>query len=153
MTQRRLCQTLGGHRMKRILSLLILMALAFSAPALAATGDGGGEIGFNYGSTQLDSNTGFDSASSLALRGGYFLNQKFEVEGQIESASKSQDIQGTNVDGTFRSYMVNGLYNFQTPKEITPYVMAGVGMMDNEGQASGITATHSSTAYQVGAGR
>ena len=138
--------------MKRILSLLILMVLVFSAPALAATGDPNGEIGFNYGSTQLDSDTGFDSATSLALRGGYFFNKNFEIEGQIASSSQNTELLGVDADGTFRMYMVNGLYNFQTPKEIVPYVMAGVGMMDTEVKFSGSNATDNSTAYQVGGG-
>jgi len=143
--------------MKRILNLLILMVLVFSVPAVAATGEANGEIGFNFGSTQLDSDTGLDSATSLAVRGGYFFNKNFELEGQIASSSQDQEVQGTDVDGTFRMYMVNGLYNFQTPKEIVPYVMAGVGMMDTEVTLSDpflgtVSDTDNSTAYQVGGG-
>jgi opacity protein-like surface antigen len=138
--------------MKRISGLLLLMVLVVSAPALAGIGDQNGEIGFNYGSTQLDSDTGFDSATSLALRGGYFLNKSIEIEGQIASSSENTQIAGNDADGTFRMYMVNGLYNFQTPKEITPYVMAGIGMADTEVKVAGVSNTDNSTAYQVGAG-
>jgi opacity protein-like surface antigen len=49
-------------------------------------------------------------------------------------------------------YMVNGVYNFQTPKEIVPYVLAGVGMADDQVKISGANTTDSSTAYQLGAG-
>jgi Outer membrane protein beta-barrel domain len=131
-----------------------VMLLVVSGPALAAMGSGDGEIGFNYGSTQLDSNTGFDSsATSMAVRGGYFFNPNVELEGQLAHSTDSQDVAGTNVDGTFKMYMVNGVYNFQAPKSIVPYVLAGVGVMDNEVKASGFgSVTDSSTAYQVGAG-
>jgi len=138
--------------MKRILSLLAVMVLTFSAPALAAVAEGNGELGFDYGSTQLDSNTGFDTATSLALRGGYFFNRQFEIEGQLSSSSQSTQIQGIDADGSFRMYMVNGVYNFQTPKEIVPYVMAGLGLMDNEVKVAGISNTDNSAAYQVGGG-
>jgi outer membrane protein with beta-barrel domain len=141
--------------MKRTLNLLVLLALVFSAPALASTIDkGNGEIGFNYGQTQLDSDTGFESsATSMAVRGGYFFNPKVELEGQLSNSTDSQDVSGTNVDGTFRMYMVNGVYNFQTPKEIVPYVLAGLGVMDNEVKATGLgSVSDSSTAYQIGAG-
>jgi opacity protein-like surface antigen len=130
----------------------MLMAVAFSVPALAAMAEGTGEIGVDVGNTQLDSDTGFDSATSLAVRGGYCFNKRFEIEGQLASASQNTEILGTDVDGTFRTYMVNGVYNFETPKEIVPYVLAGVGMMDTEVQSSGVSVTDSSTAYQVGGG-
>jgi hypothetical protein len=144
--------------MKRLLYLLAVMALICGAPAMAATQNptqsGNGEIGFDYGATQLDSDTGFESsATSLAVRGGYFFNPKIELEGQLSNSTDTQNVSGTNFDGTFRMYMVNGVYNFQTPKDIVPYVLAGLGMMDNEVKATGFaTASDSSTAYQVGAG-
>jgi opacity protein-like surface antigen len=138
--------------MKRAITLLAVVILAFSAPAFAALGPGNGEIGFNYGSTQLDSDTGFDSATSLAVRGGYFFNRNFEIEGQLASSSEDTEVLGTNVDGKFRMYMVNGVYNFQTPKEIVPYVLAGVGMMDTTVEDSTGSISDNSTAYQLGAG-
>jgi opacity protein-like surface antigen len=144
--------------MKRILYLLVVMALVCAAPAMAATTqttqNAKGEIGFDYGSTQLDSDTGFDSnATSMAVRGGYFFNPKIELEGQLSNTTDSQNVSGTNVDGTFRMYMVNGVYNFQAPKSIVPYVLAGLGVTDNEVKASGLgSVSDSSTAYQIGAG-
>jgi opacity protein-like surface antigen len=140
--------------MKRILCCLAMMVVAFSVPALAAGNldEGNGEIGVGVGSTNLDSNTGFDSATSLAVRGGYCFNKNFEIEGQLSSASESQDIAGTNVDGTFRQYMVNGVYNFETPKAIVPYVMAGLGLADTEVEVSGVSVSDSGTAYQIGGG-
>jgi opacity protein-like surface antigen len=137
---------------RRVLSPLVLLALVCSAPAMAAIDTGNGEIGFDYGDTQLDNDTGFNSATSLGVRGGYFVSKNFELEGQAASAKDSIDVSGTSVDGTFRQYMVNGAYNFNTPNQIVPYVLAGVGMADNEVSALGSTASDSSMAYQVGAG-
>jgi len=137
--------------MKKLLNVLVVMLFA-AAPALAVIQEGNGELGVDVGSTQMDSDTGFDSGTSLAVRGGYFFNKNFELEGQMASASDSVDDLGTTIDGTFRTYMVNGVYNFKTPKEIVPYVLAGVGIADTELEANGLTASDNSTAFQVGGG-
>lgn len=138
--------------MKKLLYGFAVMLFA-AVPALAGMQGGDGELGAGIGSTQLDSDTGFDSGTSLAVRGGYFFNPAWELEGQLASSSADTDVAGTNVDGTFRMYMVNGVYNFKTPKEIVPYVLAGVGFADTEVQASGLGSTSDNgTAYQIGGG-
>ena len=138
--------------MKKLLYAAIVMVFA-AAPALAAMKSGDAELGAGIGSTQLDNNTGFDSGTSLAVRGGYFFNPAWELEGQLGSSSANTDVAGTTFDGTFRMYMVNGVYNFKTPKEIVPYVLAGVGIADNEVSASGLGSTSDSgTAFQIGGG-
>jgi opacity protein-like surface antigen len=137
---------------KRVLGFLVMAALALSTPALAAIDKGDGEIGFDYGSTQLDSDTGFNSATSLGLRGGYFFKPSVELEGQFSSSSDTVDVSGNSVDGTFRMYMVNGVYNFNAPHQVVPYVMAGVGMMDDQVKEFGASVSDSSSAFQVGAG-
>ena len=142
--------------MKKLLYVMAVMVLA-SVPALAATQqgtiqEGNGELGVDVGSTNMDSDTGFDSGTSLAVRGGYFFNPAWELEGQFASASDSVDELGTTVDGTFRTYMVNGVYNFKTPKAIVPYLLAGVGMADAEIEANGLSTSDNATAFQVGGG-
>jgi len=139
--------------MKKLLYAVLVMVFA-AAPALA-TGmkQGDAELGAGVGSTQLDNNTGFDSGTSLEVRGGYFFNPAWELEGQLASSSASTDVAGTTFDGTFRMYMVNGVYNFKTPKEIVPYVLAGIGIADNQVQASGLGSTSDSGhALQIGGG-
>ena len=139
--------------MKKLLYAVLVMVFA-AAPALA-TGmkEGNAELGAGIGSTQLDSDTGFDSGTSLAVRGGYFFNPNWELEGQLSQASADTDVAGTTVDGTFNMYMVNGVYNFQTPKEIVPYVLAGIGIADNQVEASGLGSTSDSGhALQIGGG-
>jgi len=131
--------------MKKLLYGFAVMLIA-AAPALAAIEKGNGELGAGVGSTQMDSETDLDSATTLAVRGGYFFSKAWELEGQMASATA--DVSGTSEDATFRNYMVNGVYNFQTPKGIVPYVLAGVGIADTEFASQ----SDSSTAFQVGGG-
>jgi opacity protein-like surface antigen len=146
--------------MKRILCLALLVVLALAAPAFAGSpgnknhSGNGGEIGFGVGQTDVSSDTaGIDSAQVLGVRGGYHLNNQFQVEGQFASASDSGSISGTDVDTTMRLYMVNGVMNFHPhKKEIVPYVMAGIGRADVSVDAGGTTASDDSVAYQIGGG-
>ncbi len=146
--------------MKRILGIALFVAL-IGAPVFAAGSPGatsstgtGGELGFGIGQADVSQDTtGVDSAQFLGIRGGYDLNQAFEVEGQFSSSSESGQISGTDVDTTMRVLMVNGVYNFRpAKKEIVPYVLAGIGRADVEVKAAGSSADDSSMAYQVGGG-
>src|SRR5262245_7567814 len=147
--------------MKRILSLTLFVVLAVAAPTFAATkgntksnNSGTGEIGFGVGQTDVSSDTaGVDSAQVIGVRGGYNLNNQWQIEGQFSSASDSGDISGTSVDTTMNLLMVNGVMNFHPKKkELVPYVMAGVGRADVKVDASGTSASDNSVAYQIGGG-
>ncbi|PYT33747.1 MAG: hypothetical protein DMF52_14905 [Acidobacteria bacterium] len=150
----------GGHFMKRILCLTLFVVLAIGAPTFAATksnksSDTGGEIGFGVGQSDVSSDSiGTNSAQFLGVRGGYHLNQQWQVEGQFASSSENGDISGTSVDSTMRLYMVNGVMNFHPrgKKDLVPYVMAGIGRADVSVDAGGISASDNSVAYQVGGG-
>jgi opacity protein-like surface antigen len=140
--------------MRKFLCSAALAAL-IGAPALAANGSGNtGEIGFGIGQTDVGSEaTGVDSTQYMGVRGGYDLNDIFQVEGQFATSSGDGDISGTDVDTTTQVLMVNGLYNFHpSKKEIVPYVMAGMGRADVEVEAAGQSFDDSSMAYQVGGG-
>ena len=147
--------------MKRILCLTLFVVLAFGSSAFAATNKtkqsgstGTGEIGFGVGQTDVSSDTaGIDSAQVIGVRGGYNLNNQWQIEGQFSSASESGDISGTSVDSTMRLLMVNGVMNFHPKKkELVPYVMAGIGRADVSVDASGTSASDNSVAYQIGGG-
>ena len=149
--------------MKRILCFGLFVVLALAAPTFAASSNNNknssksantGEIGFEVAQSSVDANTtGSDSAQFLGLRGGYNVNNQWEVEGQLSSASENGDISGTSVDTTQRLYMVNGVMNFHPrKKEFMPYVMAGIGRADVSVDASGASASDNSMAYQVGGG-
>src|SRR6266481_49214 len=87
-----------------------------------------------------------DTAQFLGVRGGYHLNDQWQIEGQIASSSESGDVAGTSVNSTMRLYMVNGVMNFHPRnKEYMPYVMAGIGRAD-------VSVNDNGVAYQVGGG-
>jgi opacity protein-like surface antigen len=146
--------------MKRILCLTLFVVL-FGAPAIAATNKakqsgstGTGEIGFGVGQSDVNSDTaGIDSAQYIGIRGGYNLNNQWQIEGQLSSSSDSGDISGTSVDTSMRLLMVNGVMNFHPKKkELVPYVMAGIGRADVSVDAAGTSASDNSVAYQIGGG-
>jgi opacity protein-like surface antigen len=147
--------------MKRILCLTLFVVLAVNVPALAATNKakqggstGTGEIGFGVGQSDVSSDTsGIDSAQFIGIRGGYHLNNQWQIEGQLSSSSDSGDISGTSVDTTMRLLMVNGVMNFHPhKKEVVPYVMAGIGRADVSVDAGGTSVSDDSVAYQIGGG-
>jgi opacity protein-like surface antigen len=138
--------------MKKILTVAFVALLACSVPALAGIGQGNGEVGFDYGSTDYDSDTGLDSSDSLSLRGGYFMTNLFQIEGQYQTADSSVEDLGVDVDASTDVLMVNGVFNFHPNKDITPYVLAGVGRADVSVDAPGFSESDSGMAYQIGAG-
>ena len=145
--------------MKRILCLTLFVVLAIGAPTFAATksnksSDTGGEIGFGVGQSDVSSDSiGTNSAQFLGVRGGYHLNQQWQVEGQFASSSENGSISGTDVNTKMQLYMVNGVMNFHPrKKEYVPYVMAGVGQADFSVDSTGARASDTSMAYQIGGG-
>jgi opacity protein-like surface antigen len=138
--------------MKKILTVAFVALFAFSVPALAGIGQGNGEVGFDYGSTDYDSDTGLDSSDSLSLRGGYFMTNLFQIEGQYQTADSTTDDLGVDVDASTDILMVNGVFNFHPKKDITPYVLAGVGRADVSVDTVGFSESDSGMAYQIGAG-
>ena len=140
--------------MKKTLSVAMIAFFALTVPALAGIDEGNGEIGFDYGNTDYDNNTGLDSSDSLSLRGGYFMSRMLEIEGQYISSDDSSF--GTDVDMNF--LMVNGVFNFHPSETIVPFVMAGVGRANVEVSVPsflglpGFSVDDSSLAYQIGGG-
>ncbi len=134
--------------MKKILSAVVVAFFVFTVPALAGIDEGNGEIGFDYGNTDYDDNTGLGSSDSLSLRGGYFMTRMFEVEGQFISSDESTF--GADVDMNF--LMVNGVFNFHPTDEIVPFFMVGVGRANVDVSAPGFNQDDSSLAYQFGGG-
>ena len=79
-------QTLGNpRRLMLILSVCVLLVLA--APAHAGIGDGNGEIGFDFGFTEFDSNTADDTGGRFVVRGGYHFSNLFELEGHLAASA------------------------------------------------------------------
>ena len=120
--------------------------------AMADVQKGNGEVGFDYGSTDYDSDTGLDSSDSLSIRGGYHMTNLFQVEGQYMTADATTEDLGVDVDASTDILMVNGVFNFHPKKEITPYVLVGMGRADVSVESTGVSADDSGMAYQIGAG-
>ena len=139
--------------MKKILSVVMVACFALVMPALAGIDEGNGEIGFDYGNTDYDNNTGMDSSDSLSLRGGYFMTRMFEVEGQFVNADDSTTTFGTTVNTDMNLLMVNGVFNFHPREEITPYFRVGLGRADLQVSTPLVgSVDDSSMAYQMGGG-
>jgi hypothetical protein len=139
--------------MKKVLGVAVLASVACFVPAHAAITQGNGEVGVNYGSTSYDSNTGLDSSSQLALRGGYFMTSLFQIEGQYANSDANSKDFGSDVKASTDLMMVNGVFNFMNKKDITPYALVGLGQARVNVDATGLGSTNDSgTAYQIGAG-
>lgn len=139
--------------MKKYLGVALLISAVWFLPAHAAIGQGNTEIGVNYGNTSYDSNTGLDSSDSIALRGGYFVTNLFQVEGQFATTDATSSEAGTDVKASTDLMMVNGVFNFMNKKDITPYALVGVGQAKVNVDGTGLpSANDSGTAYQIGAG-
>lgn len=132
--------------MKKILSAMVVAFFLLAVPAVAGIDEGNGEIGFNYGNTNYDSETNVDSSTDLSLRGGYFMTRMFEIEGQF--INTDADIEGSSADAEMNLLMVNGVFNFHPRDNIVPYFMVGLGRADMETGG----ASDDSMAYQFGGG-
>ena len=139
--------------MMKYLGVALLASTVCFLPAHAAIGQGNSEVGVDYGSTSYDSNTGLDSSDSIALRGGYFLTDLFQIEGQFASSDANSKDFGADVKASTDLMMVNGVFNFMTEKTITPYALVGLGQAKVSVDQTGLQSTNDSgTAYQIGAG-
>ena len=139
--------------MKKILSVAFLALLAVSAPSYAAIAKGNGEVGFDYGQMSYDSDTNLDSSDNLSLRGGYFMTDLFQIEGQYSTAdSKTEVVPGFDVKASTDVIMVNGVFNFMPKKDINPFVLVGVGQADVSVDDGIDSISDSGTAYQIAAG-
>ena len=138
--------------MKKLLGVAVIACVVGFVPAHAEIAKGNSVVGVNYGSTSYDSKTDLDSSSSIALRGGYFMTNLFQIEGQFANADTNSK---TNSDDKVSTdlMMVNGVFNFMNKKSITPYALVGVGQAKVDvNPALGSSQSDSATAYQIGAG-
>lgn len=81
-----------------------------------------GALGYNYGSARLEAAVGYQQH-----------DWKYSLD-----------------DGSFLTVMANGYYDIETSSGITPYVMAGAGILNTD--VSWSSDTDTSFAWQVGAG-
>ena len=109
------------HRWPKMIFVPILLLLV-SAPAAWAQA-GSFEFGVGGGVTELDDNVGGEREFRAEVRGGYFITDHFQLEGQLLRVTSVFDLSLT-------AYMINGVFHFGTDQGIVPYVLVGAGVAD-----------------------
>jgi opacity protein-like surface antigen len=101
----------------------------------------------------------YDTGFGFNLNGGYNFDG-FRVEGEfgykasdLDKAS-ALDLNGTfiNSDATIMSYMVNGLYDYKNTSAFTPFIGAGLGLINGEFNFNGNKVEDTVFGYQLIAG-
>jgi len=137
-----------------------LLAVAAMVVMCSATGAmaGGSYLGAAGGvSIYHDSDVSITGGPSgdVSYKTGYGFNlaagYDFEpVRAEFEFGYKSAEIKDTGgVDTNIQSYMINAYYDFKNKTSLTPYVGAGVGMLNGELEDNGISIDDNAFGYQV----
>ena len=104
---------------------LLALVLSMALPAAAGMGKGDGEIGFDFGVTDLDTDYSQDEAAGLTFRGGVFITDLVEIEGQL-AAYTASNLYSSHV--TLKTLMVDAVFNFRPNTSVMPYVLVGTGI-------------------------
>jgi hypothetical protein len=109
--------------MKKSWLVLTIALLVSATPLVAGIGEGSWEVGFSFGGAQLDSEASEDGAFYFEVRGGYFVTDHLQLEGQASDAST----EGGETEESLSSLHLNLVGNLSPSKSVVPYVLAGVG--------------------------
>ncbi|MCW8916769.1 MAG: outer membrane beta-barrel protein [Magnetovibrio sp.] len=120
------------------------------------------------GAGEVKTSADMDTSFGVAVRGGYqFTKFRAEVELgyrdiEVDSISTaSGTFSSSSGDAKAYTLMVNGVYDIKTDGAVTPYVMAGVGLLradgdisytDDNGRAQTASADGTTFAGQIGVG-
>ncbi len=147
--------------MKIKVLLVGILLLASTSAALAAgpyIGLAGGvtiahdaDMELNYLGDKAKTTIEYDSGFAINASAGYDF-QPVRVE--FEFGYKKNDIDtvagwSESGDITVMSYMLNVLYDFNTYSRFTPYVGAGIGLLDGEIESGGAKASDTEFGYQA----
>jgi len=99
--------------------LAVVVCMIVVGPALADVRKGDGEIGFDIGGTEFDSELERSSAPRLDFRFGYQVTRLFQIEGQLGAADRR--------DVTLATGFANFVFNFPTSERAIPYFLVGGG--------------------------
>lgn len=98
---------------------------------------------------------GYDTGYGLNLSAGYNFDG-FRLEGEYGyKAADVKDISGysySGADASFNSFMVNGYYDIKTNSAATPFIGAGLGLINGELNDNGYTVDDTVMGYQLLAG-
>ena len=112
----------------RIAPFLALLLLPLAAgPAAGGVFEGNGEVGFDVGWVDLDGRDGGDEGR-VTIRGGYHLNDLFQLEGQLFAIGTAGPYNVDTVSGIF----ANAVFNFHPGETVIPYVLVGLGVVETE---------------------
>jgi len=103
----------------RILIVVAVIGLLAGLPAQADVRKGNGEIGFDFGGTEFDSDLFPGAGTRLDVRAGYMISNLFEIEGLV--GYSGQD------DVDLATAFVDAVFNFHTGPRLTPYFLVGAG--------------------------
>jgi opacity protein-like surface antigen len=138
----------------RRIVLALALCLAAAAPVPAGLDKGSGELGFDFGVADLDTEFIHDVGGGVTFRGGYFLTDLVEIEGQIAGYGAT-NLYSSNV--ALRTVMVDAVFNFRPNRIVMPYVLVGGGRAEMDydrwfDALPGPSADDDSIAFQAGAG-
>ena len=132
----------GSTRRAGLALALLALALSTAPPVAAGMGKGNGEIGFDFGVTDLDTDYHHDDAAGVTIRGGYFLTDVVEIEGQLGSAlvdSVLGSLESRNVDLTMPKWefessfsLASALQALGMPSAFSPDTADFSGMTSGE---------------------
>jgi len=97
----------------------------------------------------------YDTGYGFSLSGGYnFDGVRLEGEYGYKTADV-KDISGysySGADASFKSFMVNGYYDIKTNSAVSPFIGAGLGLINGELNDNGYTVDDTVLGYQLIAG-
>lgn len=147
-------------KIRVLLAGLLLLASTTSAFAAGPyIGAAGGisivhDSDWDFPGTATDT-IAYDTGYGFNLSGGYdFGGARLEGEYGYKTADV-EDISGftvTGVDASFQSFMVNGYYDFKTNSTATPFIGAGIGLINGELDDNGFVFDDTVMGYQLMAG-
>lgn len=147
--------------MKKI-SLLVIMVLFVTAGSALAEGPYVGAnigLGINHDSDATGGVTiEYKKGLAFDLAVGYQFNENVRAEGEfgyrsadvdnVKSSGFSTPV--TDADLTVMSYMANGYYDItQFKSPVTPFVGAGLGMLDGKFKSPGYSKSDTTIGYQL----
>jgi len=132
----------------------VLATLALAAtPAFANGGEKGDvELGFYFGQGNLDSYKPVNPKDGQfwGVRGGYFLTDRWSVEGSWQTLGTEGSVAGPDPDVDVNALRGNILYNFRPKKKFRWFLTAGLGVESVD--ASDIDVDESGFGYNFGGG-
>jgi opacity protein-like surface antigen len=103
----------------RVLPVALLVIAFLVTPVVADTRKGGGDVGWDIGTTRLDDDIADANAFRMDVRAGYMLTNMFQIEGQIGWTDRH--------DLTLITGFANAVFNFRTSQRTMPYLLVGIG--------------------------